>query len=265
MVRAAGAAGLAALGLTDHDTTAGWAQAAAARPDGLALVRGVEISCAAREDVGPPTPLHLLAYLVDPTDPALVDLVATTVAGRRERGDRMVAAIAAAGHPDLGESVSRLAGGTVGRPHVAAALVEAGLVPDLETAFTSPDWLARGGRFHVSVPAPDAERAVRVVIGAGGVPVLAHGWAAARGRTLSGAALARLVAAGLAGVEVATPHHDAAQREVAAGAAAAHGVLVTGATDWHGRPGGPALGAVICSVDVVAAVAARARGVPVLG
>ena len=263
LVAAAAAVGLSAVALTDHDTTDGWAQAAAALPAGLALVRGVEVSCTAREEEGPPTPLHLLVYLPDPEHAGLARLLSVTREARHGRGRAMVAALAAAGHGDLTAVVERLATGVVGRPHVAGALVEVGLAEDLDVAF-GPLWLGRGGPFHVPVPAPDAERAVALAREAGGVPVLAHGWAAARGRVLSTGALGRLVAAGLLGVEVRTPHHDVRGRELSAAAAREHGLLETAATDWHGRPDGPALGDVTCGPEVVEALAARASGVPLL-
>ena len=129
--------------------------------------------------------------------------------------------------------VQELAGGTVGRPHLAQAIVEQGHVPDVTAAFT-PDWIGTGGRYYVAKTELDALAAVRLVVGAGGVPVFAHPRATARGRTVSDEVIAEMAAAGLVGLEVDHVDHDDRARADLTGLAAELGLLTTGSSDFHG-------------------------------
>src|SRR3954462_15726711 len=132
----AAAEGLDVLGVTDHDTTAGWAEALAARPPGLTIVPGVEFSCVHHGEDGRRISLHLLAYLVDEDDPAIRAEWARLRDARRTRGESMVGLLAEAGYPISWAQVTDLAGGaSIGRPHIGRALVAAGVVPDVDTAF----------------------------------------------------------------------------------------------------------------------------------
>src|SRR4051794_4890230 len=125
LVRAAAAAGLDVVALTDHDTTAGWEPAVAALPRGLTLIRGAELSCR-WFGVEPAIPLHLLAYLFDPAEPELVAELARVRRARRERGERIVRLLQADGIAvSWSEILAGAAGGTVGRPHIAQALIRA--------------------------------------------------------------------------------------------------------------------------------------------
>ncbi|RJK98056.1 PHP domain-containing protein [Vallicoccus soli] len=231
VVAAAAAAGLDVVALTDHDTTSGWAAAAAAldalaRP--LVLVPGMELSC---EHEG--TSLHLLAYLADPAHPALAAAVARVREDRVPRARAMVESLAAAGLPVTWEAVlARAAGGTVGRPHLADALVDAGAVRDRDEAFAGP-LSTRSPHFvrHATLPALEA---VRLVVAAGGVPVLAHPRAGRRGRTVDDAAVAAMAREGLAGLEVDHRDHEPAERAHLRGLAADLGLLTTGSSDYHG-------------------------------
>ena len=143
LVREAREAGLDVVALTDHDTTAGWDEAAAALPEGLSLVRGAEISCASGG-----ISLHLLAYLFDPAEPAFAAARQALRDSRVGRAETMARRLEEAGTGVTWQRVQQLAGGTVGRPHVAQALVEAGCVATVGDAFT-PEWIGTGGRFHV--------------------------------------------------------------------------------------------------------------------
>lgn len=126
LLAAARAAGLDVVALTDHDTTAGWAEAERARPDGLTVVPGMELSCRWFPAGSPPISVHLLAYLFDPGHSALATERARLRDERLGRGERIVSALADAGHPVAwSDVVERAGGGVVGRPHVARALVEA--------------------------------------------------------------------------------------------------------------------------------------------
>lgn len=143
LVARAAAAGLDVVALTDHDTVRGHADALAALPEGLTLVTGAELSC--RLDG---VSLHMLAYLFDPTEPEFARERELVRDDRVPRARAMVAKLRALGVPVTWEQVARIAGdGSVGRPHVAAALVEAGVVPTVSDAFT-PEWLGDGGRAH---------------------------------------------------------------------------------------------------------------------
>ncbi len=150
-MREAAAAGLDVIALTDHDTTAGWAAAAAALPVGLSLVPGAEVSCVSgsgRDAIS----LHLLSFLFDPAEPTFAAELTRLRSGRTDRGRQIVDALVADGYPISWEQVrSDAAGSSVGRPHVARALVAAGLVPDVSSAFT-PEWLADGGRYYRDKP-----------------------------------------------------------------------------------------------------------------
>jgi predicted metal-dependent phosphoesterase TrpH len=228
LMRAASDAGLDVVALTDHDTTAGWDEAAAALPPGLALVRGAELSCT-RAGVS----LHLLAYLFDPAHLPLATRLAEVRDSRETRAQRMVALLADDGLPVTWDQVRRTARGTVGRPHVAQALVDAGLVSSVEAAFT-PEWIATGGRYWAPKTEIDALEAVALVRAAGGVTVFAHAGASSRGKTVGDEVIEELAAAGLDGLEVDHPDHPPATRAHLSGMAAATGLLVTGSSDFHG-------------------------------
>ncbi len=258
LVQEAVEAGLDVVALTDHDTTGGWAEAAAALPDGLRLVRGAEISCSSRG-----ISLHLLAYLFDPEEPVFADARHRLRASRVDRGRLMAERLEAAGTGVTWERVQQLAGGTVGRPHVAQALMEAGVVDTVTDAFT-PEWIGNGGRFHVSKVELDVVEAVRMVRAAGGVAVFAHPAASARGRTVGDDVVVAMAEAGLAGLEVDHVDHDDAGREHLRRLAADLGLLTTGSSDYHGTNKTIPLGAETTSEDAFARIAELATGVPVL-
>lgn len=229
VVAEAAAAGVDVLGLTDHDTTAGWEPAArAAAIHGVALVRGTEISCA-RWGVS----VHLLAYLHDPTDAALLGELTASRSSRERRAEAMVARLAEdfpITWEDVLESVSGDA--TIGRPHLADAMVAKGIVADRDEAFATV--LAKGSRYHVSHYAPDPVEAVRMVVAAGGVPVFAHPLASSRGYVVGDDVIEEMVDAGLVGLEVDHRDHDGAARSRLRAIAAAHDLLITGSSDYHG-------------------------------
>ena len=258
LVRAAATAGLDAVALTDHDTTEGWAAAAAALPDGLRLVRGAEISCS-RNGIS----LHLLGYLFDPDDLALAAQLQVLRESRRDRAERMIAMLVADGHAVSWQQVSELADGTVGRPHVARALVDAGLVPSLAEAFTA-DWIGTRGRYWAGKHELDVLDAMRLVHAAGGVTVFAHPGADARGRTVGDDVIEEMAAAGLAGLEVDHVDHTPETRDRLRGIAASLGLLVTGSSDYHGGNKLVRLGEHRTAPAVLDELTSRATGVSVL-
>lgn len=258
LMAAAAQAGLDVIALTDHDTTDGWQNAGDALPEGLSLVRGVELSCR-HEGIS----LHLLGYLFDPTDAQLAQAMEALRASRTGRAEAMVAALAADGVAVTWDQVDEIAGGVVGRPHIGHALIAAGVVGSLEEAFTS-DWIGTGGRYWVARHELDAVQAVRLVRAAGGVTVFAHPAAAARGRIVGDDVIALLADAGLVGLEVAHPDHPPATQAHLAALAADLGLLVTGASDFHGSYKPVRLGAHQTEPAAFEALVSHASGVPVL-
>ncbi|WP_030669025.1 PHP domain-containing protein [Streptomyces cellulosae] len=255
LVRNAAAAGLDVVALTDHDTTRGYAEAIGALPKGLALVTGAELSC--RIDG---ISMHMLAYLFDPEEPALLAERELVRDDRVPRAQGMVARLQELGVPVTWEQVARIAGdGSVGRPHVATALVELGVVPTVDDAFT-PDWLADGGRVFVEKHETDPFEAIRLIKGAGGVAVFAHPAAAKRGRTVPESAIAEMAAAGLDGIEVDHTDHDADTRARLRGLAGELGLLVTGSSDYHGSRKTVSLGANTTDPEVYGEITRRATG-----
>lgn len=230
LVRTAAGAGVDVLALTDHDVTSGWAEAAReAERLGVALVPGIELSCQA-DGIS----VHLLAYLPDPALPDLAAMMERTRRHRQTRLHTMVERLAADGYPlDYDEILARSpAGATLGRPHVADALVRAGAYPDRDHAFA--DVLHGGSPYYVRHWAPDVLDAVRTVRAAGGVPVMAHPFAGARGRTVPDVAVERMVQAGLQGLEVEHRDHREADRAHAAALCARWELIPTGSSDYHG-------------------------------
>ena len=263
LVRKAAAAGLDVVALTDHDTVAGHAEAAAAvralGPRQLSLVPGAEISCLV-DGIS----LHLLGYLFDPGQPDLAHELDLLRTDRVRRARAMVGKLIELGAPVTWAQVERIAGeAAVGRPHVARALVESGVVDDVPAAFT-PKWIGSGGRAYVEKYSLDPPRAVELVKAAGGVTVFAHPAASSRGAVVNEAHIAAFAAAGLDGLEVDHPDHDEPTRERLRSLAADLGLLITGSSDYHGTVKSTDLGAETTDPAVYEALVARAHGVPVV-
>ncbi|WP_327671520.1 MULTISPECIES: PHP domain-containing protein [unclassified Streptomyces] len=263
LVRNAAASGLDVVALTDHDTTRGHAEAIAAlnglsadgSSTGLTLVTGAELSC--RLDG---VSMHMLAYLFDPEEPALLAERELVRDDRVPRAKGMIAKLNELGVPVTWEQVARIAGdGSVGRPHIATALVELGVVPTVSDAFTE-NWLANDGRAYVDKHETDPFEAIRLVKAAGGVTVFAHPGAAKRGHTVPEASIAKLAEAGLDGIEVDHMDHDAATRERLRGLAADVGLLVTGSSDYHGSRKTCVLGEYTTDPEVYGEITRRATG-----
>ncbi|MEW2385363.1 PHP domain-containing protein [Micromonospora sp. NPDC047707] len=253
LVRAAADAGLDVLAITDHDTTAGWEPAVRALPPGLRLVRGAELSCRWYGEE-PAVPLHLLAYLFDPDHPDLVAELARVRLAREERGERIVRLLQADGiEVSWSEILAGAGGGTVGRPHIAQALIRAGLVATTTEAF-GPDWL--GERYRLPKEDIEVFDAVRLVLAAGGVPVFAHPRATRRGRIVPDELIADLAAAGLMGLEADHEDHSPAERAHVRALAAELGLLVTGSSDFHGSHKTVRLGAFTTDVEAYERIAA---------
>ncbi|MDO5661910.1 MAG: PHP domain-containing protein [Brachybacterium sp.] len=251
LVDAAAAADLQVIALTDHDTTIGWAAAAdAVRRTGVAVVPGIEVST----QYGGHS-IHVLALLPDPgpSTPLAAELSRART-DRVGRARRMVELIGQ-DHPISWEDVLDQTAGedtTIGRPHIADALVAADVVPDRSAAFA--DILASRGRYYVPHYAPPPGAAVRAIVAAGGVPIIAHPASGTRGSETPLPVLEEMVEAGLAGIEVDHREHDERQRARLRSFARAHGLLVTGGSDYHGRGKPNRLGENLTLPDVLDAV-----------
>ncbi|SDR74064.1 PHP domain-containing protein [Agrococcus carbonis] len=259
VVRAAAAAGLGAIALTDHDTVAGWAEATeAAHESGVALLPGVEFS----SQIGPAS-VHVLGYLLDPEAESFIGERERIRVERIGRAERMVHAIGR-DYPLTWEHIEQHSapGATIGRPHIADALVSLGIVPDRTAAFEGI--LHWQGGYYQPHEAPPPEAAIEIIRAAGGVAVLAH--PGARGRpVLRMGVLGDLVAAGLDGVEVWHRDNGEADRQRLLDEAERHGLLVTGSSDFHGAGKPNRLGEHTTDPEVVAEIVRRATGwVPVL-
>jgi len=229
LARVAADEGLAAIALTDHDTTAGWAAAfAGARGTGLTVIPGIELST--QLDFAS---VHLLGYLFDPDDPDLVAETGRIRDERLHRAEAMVARIARDHDLTWDDVLAQTApGATIGRPHIADALVARGHVPDRSAAFASIlNW--RGGYYQPHY-APEPIVGVRLVRAAGGLPVIAHPGAPGASRVLDEARIRSLVDAGLYGLEVHHRDNPPAERARLLGIAGRLGLVVTGSSDYHG-------------------------------
>jgi 3',5'-nucleoside bisphosphate phosphatase len=259
VMRRAGAAGLGAIALTDHDTVAGHAAARSAVPPGLTFVPGMELSCRLAGHS-----VHMLAYLFDPDEPELAEETAKIRESRLARARAMVERLVDLGVPVTWEQVSAIAGGgVVGRPHVARAMVEAGVIDSPDQAF-SPDWIGDGGRAHVRRYALDPARAIALIRAAGGVAVLAH--PRARGWMVPDDVIAGLAEAGLAGIEVWHPDQDLEQRRLLRDLAGRLDLVASGGSDDHGELTGYRIGSDTIAADACERLLSRATGdVPVTG
>ena len=240
------------IALTDHDTTAGWEEARNALPQTLTLVPGMELSCLLHG-----RSVHVLAYLFDPGDEDLNRQTSLIRDDRTYRARQMVAKLGDLGAGVTWEQVARIAGdAVVGRPHIARALAEAGVVDTPADAFTA-EWIADGGRAYVERYALAADYAIRLVRAAGGVPVLAH--PRSPGYEVSDEAIAGLAAAGLAGVEVFHPDHDDSERISLTALARTLSLITTGGSDDHGSFNSSGIGAETTPEDQYELLIAEAR------
>ncbi|WP_235534101.1 PHP domain-containing protein [Oerskovia sp. Root22] len=221
------AAGLDVVALTDHDTTAGWFEAAGvAAAAGIGFVPGMEISTRMGG-----VPIHLLSYLHDPTDPALIAEADKARASRLGRARAMVELINA-DYPLTWASVLEhvAPGATAGRPYIGDALVAAGHVPDRPAAFAR---ILGHRAYRVPHYSTDTVTAVRLVRAAGGVPVIAHP-GADRGHAITDAMIEHLAGAGLVGIEVDHRDNPPARRTQLQALAHRLDLIVTGSSDYHG-------------------------------
>jgi predicted metal-dependent phosphoesterase TrpH len=255
VMRRARAAGLDVIALTDHDTVAGLEEARLALPPGLALLPGMELSCRLEGHS-----VHLLGYLFDPGHQELASECARIRESRLDRAQAMVERLAELGVPVTWDQVSAIAGGgVVGRPHIARAMVEAGVIGAPEQAF-GPDWIGPGGRAHVTRYALDPVRAIALIRAAGGVTVLAHPRAGTRGWMIPDGVIAALAAAGLHGIEVWHPDQDQSARQELQDLAATLGLVASGGSDDHGELTGYRIGSDTIAAEAYERLVSQATG-----
>lgn len=262
VMAAARAAGVTTVAVVDHDTTEGWGVAAAARPEGMTLVRGAELSTHVLAR-GHRFSIHLLAYLFDPQAAGIAAELARLRADRLQRGLAIVERMVAGGVPISAAQVLRIADGApVGRPHIGRALMSAGLVGSVSEAFGS--YLSPRGPYYVSKSDTPLETAIALVREAGGVPVIAHARSRGAAAITDAAFFRRLTEVGLAGIEVDHPDHGPADRRELAAIARRDGLIVTGSSDYHGTNKTVAIGAESTDPRELAAIVAASSGVTAL-
>jgi predicted metal-dependent phosphoesterase TrpH len=231
LVRKARAVGLDVIGLTDHDTFDGLAEAAAEGDKlGVQVVRGMELSCSRQG-----SSVHVLAYGADPASPGLAEEMARVRDGRLARLAGVLGKLAALGVPVSEAEVMAQVGDSpsVGRPHIADALIQAGHVQDRQEAFDR--FLADGGLAHVPRYTIELERGIDLIHQAGGLAVIAHPWGRGREHLLPPSVLKTLARDHqLDGIEVDHQDHDAETRRKLRTLADNLGLLPTGSSDYHG-------------------------------
>ncbi len=255
LIGAAVEAGLGTVAITDHDSTAGWIEAfSAAEGTGLTVVPGMELST----NFGPAS-VHILAYLFDPLDADIVSETARIRDGRLRRAERIVEKIAAdfelTWDDVLAESID---GTTLGRPHIADALVRKGHVANRSAAFESIlHW--RGG-YYEKYYAPSPLEGVRMIVAAGGVPVLAHPATHGKYRPMEDSVIRQLTDEGLFGLEVDHRDNTEEGKKRLKKLAVKYGLELTGASDYHGEGKPNRLGENTTTPEVLAKIIERGTG-----
>lgn len=222
--------GIDILGITDHDSIAGWQEATDAIRGDLKLVLGAEISSLTESGVS----VHMLGLLFDGLDAKMQEMLAQTRDDRIPRMEKMIELLNAAGIVVSMENVNavRPIGATLGRPHLADALVSLGIIGSRDEAFKG--LLNNESEFYVAHLAPTPEVAIAKIRAAGGVAVIAHPFASHRGEILTPDDFLPLVLAGLAGIEVDHRDQNPSEREILRSIALELDLAVTGSSDYHG-------------------------------
>lgn len=222
--------GLDVLGISDHDTTSGWKEATESLRGSLKLALGSEISCLTTDGIS----VHMLGLLFDPEYAEMQQVLEETRDGRLPRMRKMIEKMRAEGMDISMADVEQAmpAGATMGRPHLADALVAKKIVKSRDEAFV--DLLHNESRFYVSHAAPTPAEAIALIRRAGGVSVIAHPFASHRGQILKAEDFSELVAAGLNGIEVDHRDQNPEERAMLRSIAKELDLVVTGSSDYHG-------------------------------
>lgn len=247
--------GLQGVAITDHDTTAGWEDfRSASKSSNMPVIFGSEITA---EDSG--VFVHMLAYQYNPQDSLIVSMFALTRKRRFERTKRMVEKMSHDFPITWDDVLSQAKLGdltTIGRPHIADALVKAGVFQTRSEAFAGP--VSTRGPYYIPTPSPNVREVIEAVKHAGGVVVIAHPADPQRNRVLlSDAQIISFAAAGLDGLEVYHRGNSKDQRQRLLALAQKCDLLVTGGSDWHGSGKPNRLGEETTSSDVVSEILSR--------
>jgi hypothetical protein len=222
--------GLEVLGISDHDTTSGWKEATESLRGTLKLALGAEISCLTTDGVS----VHMLGLLFDSEHQEMQQVLEETRDGRLPRMRKMIEKMRAEGMDISMQDVEQAmpAGATMGRPHLADALVAKKIVKSRDEAFV--DLLHNESRFYVSHAAPTPVDAIALIRRAGGVAVIAHPFASHRGQVLKAEDFSELVSAGLNGIEVDHRDQNPDERGMLRTIARDLDLVITGSSDYHG-------------------------------
>ncbi|MCX6444994.1 MAG: PHP domain-containing protein [Actinobacteria bacterium] len=230
LVKKALAAGVTTLGITDHDSTSGWNEAITAIQPQIQLVLGAEISCLTTDGIS----VHMLGLLFDGEHQEMQQMLEESRDTRIPRMRKMIELLRADGYEISIEDVNRAApiGATLGRPHLADALVAKGIVATRDEAFL--ELLHNDSKYYVSHAAPTPTDAISVIRKAGGVAVIAHPFASRRGEILRAESFGDLLVAGLNGIEVHHRDQSADEQKVLTEIAKELNLAITGSSDYHG-------------------------------
>lgn len=231
LINKAHARGISVLGLMDHDTVAGWDEAISYLRPGMSLVLGSEISCQTLDG----TSVHMLGMLFDRENSALAEVLSTTRDNRLTRMNRIIGRLNEAGFEITIEDVlAQLApGATLGRPHLADALIAKKIVASRDEAFT--ELLHNNSKYYISHYSPTPEDAIKLIKQAGGVAVIAHPLASLRGRTVSIESFKSMVEAGLDGIEISHRDQSEDERQLLREIVEQYDIIATGSSDYHGN------------------------------
>ena len=231
LINKALAAGITIIGLTDHDSISGWQEATTSLRPGISLVPGAEISCQTTDGIS----VHILGLLFDSSNSELMNTLEKTRENRHGRMEKIIARINEAGIDiTMNDVLAQLSdGATLGRPHLADALVKKGVVASRDEAFTQ--MLHNNSKYYVSHYSPTPEAAIALIKAAGGVSVIAHPMASHRGRTISLETFGSLIDSGLDGIEVDHRDHSPDEKLQLIALANGSNLVMTGASDYHGN------------------------------
>ena len=254
LVKKALSSGIRTLAITDHDTTAGWEDAVRAIQPQIELVLGAEVSTLTSDGVS----VHMLGLLFDGENQPLAQMLEDSRDTRVPRMKKMIELLQADGYEISLSDVEAATpdGATVGRPHLADALVQKSIVKSRDEAFL--ELLHNDSKYYVSHLAPTPEDAIRAIKNAGGVAVIAHPFASHRGQIISAQTFTSLVEAGLDAIEVYHRDHSATEKASLLEVASELNLLVTGSSDYHGTGKLNSLGENVTAPDQWLALESRA-------
>ncbi len=219
--------GFSLIAVTDHDTMGGVAEALeAGKKYNVDVVPGVEISSGVTLEV------HMLGYGMSPDHPVMKAMMEDMRAARVERMERIIENLQKMGVPITVEEIEAVAGGAIGRPHIAQVLIAHGLVPDVRTAFR--EYIGVGAKAYVERRKMTSEQVVANIRDAGGVPVLAHGGLLRISEVELNQWIDSMAKKGLMGLECYHNAHTPQMERLLRAAAERNGLLVTGGSDFHG-------------------------------